>query len=74
MSDNKNEKDQEGLSFLTTMKSVTQSMLGVQSGENAERDFSKGKASHFIIGGIIAGVIFVIGVAVIVSMVTSNLP
>ena len=72
--DEQNSSKEQNLSFLTTMKSVVQSMLGVQSKENADRDFTKGKASHFIIAGLIVGALFVVGVATVVSMITSKLP
>ena len=53
---------------LDVVKSVLAAMFGVQSQENRERDFKHGKASHFIIAGIILTVIFVL---VLVNLVSS---
>lgn len=52
-----------------TAQSVLYAMLGVQKSKNAKRDFSKGKASHFIILGVAFGILFVLVVALVVSIV-----
>ena len=54
-----------------TAQSVLYAMLGVQKSKNAKRDFSKGKASHFIILGVVFGILFVLTVALVVSTVLS---
>ena len=54
------------------MKSVLAAMIGVQSDENRERDFHQGKASHFIIGGIVFVIIFIIVLMSIVSGVIES--
>ncbi len=54
-----------------TAQSVLYAMLGVQKSKNAKRDFSKGKASHFIILGVVFGILFVLVVALVVSIVLS---
>ena len=39
-------------------------MIGVQSRKNKERDFTEGKPIHFIVGGLIGTVLFMLaGVA-----------
>lgn len=48
-----------------TLQSVLASLLGVQSSRNRHRDFAKGKASHFIIVGVLAVGLF-IGVLVLI--------
>ena len=53
---------------LDVVKSVLAAMFGVQSQENRERDFKHGKASHFIVTGIILTVLFVL---ILISIVTS---
>ena len=55
-----------------TTQSVLYAMLGVQKSKNAKRDFSKGKASHFIIIGILFGVSFVIVLALIVRFILNQ--
>lgn len=57
------------LSFMQTMGSVLSSFIGVQSDAKRERDFTQGKASDFILVGILltAGFIFaVLGVVMLV--------
>lgn len=49
--------------------SVLAAMLGVQSDANRERDFHQGKAGHFIIGGILAVICFVLALYLTVSLV-----
>ena len=53
-------------------QSVLYAMLGVQKSKNAKRDFSKGKASHFIIIGILFGVSFVIVLALLVRFILNQ--
>ena len=57
---------------LEIMKSVGAAMIGVQSDENRERDFENGKASHFIVAGVIFVIIFLITLATIVSSVLES--
>ena len=51
--------------------SAISAMIGVQSKEKRERDFSRGKASHFIIVGVVLTAIFVLSMAGVVSLVLS---
>lgn len=66
--DNENPSEKEP-NPLDVMKSVGAAMIGVQSQKNRERDFKKGKASHFIIAGIIFTIIFILTLVTIVSNV-----
>ncbi|KZZ14406.1 hypothetical protein A3765_11750 [Oleiphilus sp. HI0130] len=59
------------MSLWETTQSVLYAMLGVQKSKNAKRDFTKGKASHFIIIGIAFGILFVLVVAMCVSVILS---
>ncbi|MCP5182154.1 MAG: DUF2970 domain-containing protein [Pseudomonadales bacterium] len=52
--------------------STVSAALGVQSSANRERDFSRGKASHFILMGIGFTVVFVLLVALVVKVVLSQ--
>lgn len=47
-----------------TILSVGASFFGVQSSKNRERDFTKGKAGHFIVIGLLMTALF-IGVVVL---------
>lgn len=42
-----------------TIASVAASFFGVQSSKNRERDFKRGKASHFILMGLLATATFI---------------
>jgi len=61
------EKEDAGLK--ETFKSVGSAFIGVQSNKNRERDFTKGKASHFIIVGVVCVTIFIAGLIAVVSFV-----
>jgi hypothetical protein len=48
------------VSPLAVMKSVFAAGFGVQTNTNRERDFEQGKFHHFVIGGIVFAVLFVL--------------
>ena len=54
---------------LDVLKSVGAAMFGVQSEAARERDFKKGKASHFIIAGVIFVIVFLLTIYSVVSSV-----
>ena len=62
-------KKKGGISPLSFMGSLLAGWFGVQSEANRERDFEHGKFSHFIIGGIVFAVLFVLVVVMIVQIV-----
>ena len=45
--------------LLQTFASVAASFFGVQSSKNRQRDFTKGKAGHFIAVGLIMTAVFI---------------
>ena len=53
-------------SLWQTLSSVGASFFGVQSSRNRERDFTRGKASHFIVMGLVATLVFVAAVTLAV--------
>ena len=55
-------EEKKGTGFWSVVQSVMAAGIGVQSRANKERDFNHGKPLHFIIGGLIGTVLFVIGV------------
>ena len=69
------ESDQEStqapnqLTFWELVKSTFSAFLGVQSDANRERDFSRGKLSHFIWMGLLFGLLFVLTLVGIVQLV-----
>lgn len=72
MSNAPHKEEQGELSLLDTVKSVSASFFGVQSSANRERDFTRGKASHFIIIGAVMTVVFIGGVMLAVKLVIKN--
>jgi hypothetical protein len=61
----------KGITIFSFMSSLIAGAFGVQSEKNRERDFEHGKFSHFIIGGIIFAIVFVLVVYGIVQLVLS---
>ena len=59
------------LTLLQMFGSAISAMIGVQSKEKRERDFARGKASHFIIVGVVLTAIFVLTMAGVVTLVLS---
>ena len=70
--DDNQPEDEEGLSTLQVVGSVFSAALGVQSSQNRERDFKKGRFGVFIAAGIIFTALFVGTVYLVVSLVLSN--
>ncbi|MEE4462513.1 DUF2970 domain-containing protein [Azotobacter chroococcum] len=57
---NDDRDDDKPLTFRQMLHSVLAAALGVQSGRNRTRDFSRGKPSHFILLGVGFTVLFVL--------------
>ncbi|WP_101758629.1 DUF2970 domain-containing protein [Oceanicoccus sp. KOV_DT_Chl] len=65
----KQEDKQEPLSFLQMVGSILASFFGVQSSENRERDFKRGKAKQFIAVGILMTIVWYGVIYLIVNVV-----
>lgn len=63
---------QPPLTLLQMLFSGVAALLGVQSSANRKRDFTRGKASHFIVLGIVFTVLFVLGMTAFVRLVLST--
>jgi uncharacterized transporter YbjL len=63
------DQDNKPLSLWEMLQSVFSAALGVQSGKNRARDFSRGKPSHFIILGVLFTVLFVLVIFGVVQLV-----
>ena len=61
-----NKKRITPLSFLG---SIFAAWFGVQTKANRERDFAEGKFHHFIIGGIVFAILFVLAIVGLVKVV-----
>ncbi|MBX2879698.1 MAG: DUF2970 domain-containing protein [Granulosicoccus sp.] len=57
----------KGTGFWSVVQSVMAAGIGVQSRANKERDFTHGKPLHFIVGGLIGTVLFVVFVWLLVQ-------
>jgi len=64
-----NSGEQKKVSPLAVMKSVIAASFGVQTKSNRERDFEQGKFHHFVIGGIVFAVLFVLFLVGMVKVV-----
>jgi len=65
------EPDDKPLTFREMLGSVLAAALGVQSGKNRARDFSRGKPVHFIALGVLFTLLFVVLVLGVVKLVLS---
>jgi hypothetical protein len=64
-----NEDENKPLTLWEMLQSVLSAALGVQSGKNRSRDFSRGKPSHFIILGVLFTAVFVLVIFGVVKLV-----
>ena len=71
MSENTEKNKVKKVSPFALMGSVVASAFGVQTNKNRERDFQQGKFHHFVIGGIIFAVLFVLFIVGVVKIVMS---
>jgi hypothetical protein len=62
-------ESQKAPNILQVILSVLASFFGVQSEKNRERDFTHGKASHFIIAGVVLTLVFIFAIWGIVQLV-----
>ena len=67
--DQQNNQNGRALSLIGVFGSVLASMFGVQSSRQREADFTHGKASHFIIVGLVMTVVFVLLIWAVVALV-----
>ena len=65
--------DTKPLTLLEMFGSAISAMIGVQSKERRERDFARGKASHFIVVGVVLTALFVLTMTAVVGLVLSFL-
>jgi hypothetical protein len=64
--------EQGSLSFFQMVHSVGASFFGVQSDENRERDFKRGKASQFIAVAILMTIVWYGSIALLVHVVLGD--
>lgn len=69
MSNQDKDSEQSPLTLREMLQSILAAALGVQSGKNRSRDFSRGKPSHFILLGVLFTALFVIVLLVTVKLI-----
>jgi len=62
-----NQTARSGTGFLAVAQSVGAALIGVQSSKNKERDFTQGKPLHFVIGGVIGTLLFLLVIWLLVK-------
>jgi len=67
-----NQKAEKGITLVSFFGSLVSAWFGVSTKEQRKRDFEQGKFSHFIIGGIVFAILFVLMVVGIVNIVLST--
>jgi hypothetical protein len=60
------------LPALSLIGSLFAGAFGVQTQKNRDRDFKQGKFHHFIIGGILFSILFILAIIGIVKLVMST--
>lgn len=66
-----NQDEPNKLGPLQVAGSAIAAAFGVQSRKNRERDFSRGKISHFVVAGVVFTIVFVLVLLGVVAFVTS---
>ena len=65
-------EENKGTGFWSVVQSVLAAGIGVQSKANKERDFTHGKPLHFIVGGLIGTVLFVLFIWIFVQYLINS--
>lgn len=61
------------LNFFQTLKAISWAMFGVRKGKGYEEDIAKLNPVHLVIAGLLFGVIFVVGLVMLVKWVVASL-
>lgn len=70
-SDLKDASQRDG-SFLQTMKAVAWSFFGVRKSSDYAQDVAKINPIHVIVAGVIAAIVFVVGLVLLIQWVVSS--
>lgn len=70
--ENQAEEHRSGTGLINVIVSVFASIFGVQSDKNRNRDFEKGKASDYIMVGILVVLGIMIGMIVLVNTIIAS--
>ena len=65
----KNGDEKIRITFAQLLLSTFSAFIGIQSNANRERDFKHGKISHFILIGLLFGLVFILTIVGVVNIV-----
>ena len=65
----KNGDEKIRITFGQLLLSTFSAFIGIQSNANRERDFKHGKISHFILIGLLFGLVFILTIVGVVNIV-----
>ncbi len=73
MSDDLQELSRRKLNFFQTLKAVSWGFFGVRKGKGYQQDISSLNPLHLILAGVIAAIVFVVGLVLIAGWLISYL-
>jgi hypothetical protein len=73
MSDDIQELSRRRLNFFQTLKAVSWGFFGVRKGKGYQQDISSLNPVHLILAGIIAAIVFVVGLVLVAGLLISYL-
>lgn len=73
MSQDLKELSRRKLNFFQTLKAISWAMFGIRKGSGYQEDMAKLNPVHVVLAGLMAGLIFVVGLVMIVRWAVSSL-
>ena len=73
MSQDLKELSRRKLNFFQTLKAISWAMFGIRKGSGYQEDMAKLNPVHVVLAGLLAGLIFVVGLVMIVRWAVSSL-
>ncbi len=73
MSQDLKELSRRKLNFFQTLKAISWAMFGIRKGAGYQEDMAKLNPVHVVLAGLLAGLMFVVGLIMIVRWAVSSL-
>ena len=73
MSEDLKELSRRKLNFFQTLKAISWAMFGIRKGSGYQEDMAKLNPVHVVLAGLLAGLMFVVGLVMIVRWAVSSL-
>ncbi|MEI6113450.1 MAG: DUF2970 domain-containing protein [Burkholderiales bacterium] len=73
MSQDLKELSRRKLNFFQTLKAISWAMFGIRKGSGYQEDMAKLNPVHVVLAGLLAGLMFVVGLIMIVRWAVSSL-